>query len=350
MDKDLKERGGSSLQAIKKYIAANYKVDEEKVAPFFKKYPKALVASGSLVQMKSKGASGSFKLASATSSGSAKPSSNEKKNASGKTKKTTTAKRSITTTEENPKAVKKSAKSKYVPTAGKERLKSEKDDKSTAASKIATSIALPAKVKAPTKAKESNKGFPTKKPKAPKPKTAKARKVASSKNFIMAGSYEHKQKRLLSMWQDIQEEEVAIGSENDEESHEQLSNHSSEREEAADDGQIGTENEDVQDEQKSYEEDIQIVNQNEDAQNLHSEAENGRRWILNPFDKSIELADVTTKMIECLLDSAADGMSKMEFYSQSVNVFWMKRKHEALKLLVPFATSYLCELTFSSMV
>ena len=91
---------------------------------------------------------------------------------------------------------------------------------------------------------------------------------------------------------------------------------------------------------------------------LHSEADNGRRWILNLFlDKSVDLADVPTNMKESLLDLAADGMLKLEFYSQSVDVFWMKRKHEypelareALKLLVPFATSYLCELTFSAMV
>ncbi|CAH1111482.1 unnamed protein product [Psylliodes chrysocephalus] len=89
-----------------------------------------------------------------------------------------------------------------------------------------------------------------------------------------------------------------------------------------------------------------------------TQADNGRRWILNPFlDKSIDLTDVTIKMKECLLDLAADSMLKMEFYSQSVDVFWMIRKHkypelakEALKLLVPFATSYLCELKFSSMV
>ncbi|KAJ1375191.1 Winged helix-like DNA-binding domain superfamily [Sesbania bispinosa] len=60
----LKERGGSSLQAIKKYIAANYKVDAEKLSPFIKKYLKGAVASGKLVQTKGKGASGSFKLAS----------------------------------------------------------------------------------------------------------------------------------------------------------------------------------------------------------------------------------------------------------------------------------------------
>ncbi|XP_042487607.1 histone H1B-like [Macadamia integrifolia] len=60
--KELKERSGSSLQAIKKYIAAHYKVDAEKLAPFIRKYLKSAVESGALIQTKGKGASGSFKL------------------------------------------------------------------------------------------------------------------------------------------------------------------------------------------------------------------------------------------------------------------------------------------------
>ncbi|KAL3290431.1 hypothetical protein HHI36_023772 [Cryptolaemus montrouzieri] len=71
--KGLKERSGSSLQAIKKYIAANYKVDPEKMAPFIKKYLKSAVQSGSLVQTKGKGASGSFKLAAGGGSTQGKP-------------------------------------------------------------------------------------------------------------------------------------------------------------------------------------------------------------------------------------------------------------------------------------
>lgn len=63
--KTLKERGGSSLQAIKKYIAANYKVDVEKLAPFIKKFLKSAVTSGALIQTKGKGANGSFKLSAA---------------------------------------------------------------------------------------------------------------------------------------------------------------------------------------------------------------------------------------------------------------------------------------------
>ncbi|XP_030080561.1 uncharacterized protein LOC115483318 [Drosophila hydei] len=77
---NLKERGGSSLLAIKKYISATYKCDAQKLAPFIKKYLKNSVANGKLIQTKGKGASGSFKL-SASSKKEPKPkvSSVEKK-------------------------------------------------------------------------------------------------------------------------------------------------------------------------------------------------------------------------------------------------------------------------------
>jgi hypothetical protein len=63
--KSLNERGGSSLRAIKKYIAANYGVDTEQLSPFIKEYLKLAVAAGELVQTTGKGASGSFRLAAA---------------------------------------------------------------------------------------------------------------------------------------------------------------------------------------------------------------------------------------------------------------------------------------------
>merc|ERR1712203_332998 len=61
--KALKDRKGSSLAAIKKYIAANYKVDTVKLAPFIKKGIKSLVEKKALIQVKGKVASGSFKAA-----------------------------------------------------------------------------------------------------------------------------------------------------------------------------------------------------------------------------------------------------------------------------------------------
>ena len=59
----LKERKGSSLAAIKKYIATNYKgADVDKLNAHIKNAIKSGVAKGTLVQVKGKGASGSFKL------------------------------------------------------------------------------------------------------------------------------------------------------------------------------------------------------------------------------------------------------------------------------------------------
>ncbi|CAH1383808.1 unnamed protein product, partial [Tenebrio molitor] len=127
--KGLKERGGSSLQAIKKFVAANYKVDAEKVAPFIKKYLKGAVASGSLVQTKGKGASGSFKLASSTSGGA-----------------------------------KKSAAAASAAAA--------KAKKSAASSAEKKTRAAP-KPRSPSKAKKSNKAGPTKNPKHPNPRQPK---------------------------------------------------------------------------------------------------------------------------------------------------------------------------------
>merc|ERR1712242_454202 len=56
--KALKERNGSSLPAIKKYIAANYKVDVVKLAPFIRKALKKGVESKKIIKVKA-----SFKLA-----------------------------------------------------------------------------------------------------------------------------------------------------------------------------------------------------------------------------------------------------------------------------------------------
>ena len=61
---ELKERKGSSRQAIEKYIAANYKVGPKYTGPM-KQALKKGVEKGTLVQVKGVGASGSFKIAKA---------------------------------------------------------------------------------------------------------------------------------------------------------------------------------------------------------------------------------------------------------------------------------------------
>lgn len=149
--KGLKERGGSSLIAIKKYIAANYKVDVEKLAPFIKKALKTGVTSGALVQTKGKGASGSFKLPSAA----AKP-----------------AKKVVKTPKKKPATAKPAAKKTPKKAAAKKTTDKKKTAKSPAKAK------KPAKAKT-TKAKKAKS--PAKKPRAPKPKKSPAKKPAAKK-------------------------------------------------------------------------------------------------------------------------------------------------------------------------
>ena len=63
--KALKDRKGSSLPAIKKYMADNYNVDTVKLAPFINECLKSLVEKKALIQVMGKGASVSFKIAAA---------------------------------------------------------------------------------------------------------------------------------------------------------------------------------------------------------------------------------------------------------------------------------------------
>ncbi|XP_008190049.1 histone H1-like [Acyrthosiphon pisum] len=60
--KELNEKKGSSLPAIKKYMSTNYKVDSTKLAPFIRKFLKAAVVKGTLLQTNGTGAMGHFKL------------------------------------------------------------------------------------------------------------------------------------------------------------------------------------------------------------------------------------------------------------------------------------------------
>lgn len=174
--KSLKERGGSSLQAIKKYLSSNYKIDAEKLAPFIKKYLKSAVSAGTLIQTKGKGASGSFKL----SPSALKPKS-EGNSGSGQKQ----VKKSV----KKPHGDDKKAKSKL--TAAKKKL-SEKKKSSTTKSKdkkVGEKKKPAAKKTGPKSGATKAKSTGAAKPKAPKaaksvsavkkPKTTKPKKPAS---------------------------------------------------------------------------------------------------------------------------------------------------------------------------
>merc|ERR1712083_1271845 len=108
--KALADKKGSSLAAIKKYIAANYKVDIVKISPFIRKALKKGVEGKALIQVK-----GSYKLAKEAKKPKAKK---PKKPKAKKVKKAKTpkkakkpaAKKPKTPKAKNPKPPKKAAK------------------------------------------------------------------------------------------------------------------------------------------------------------------------------------------------------------------------------------------------
>ena len=145
---NLKERTGSSLIAIKKYIAANYKVDVVKLNPHIKKSLVNGVDKKTLIRVKGKGASGSFKLGKATD----KP-EKSKKRAAKKTKESKAPKAKKAKKETKEKTPKKAEKAKE---AKEEKKSVKKATKSTKAKKAAT------KKVAPKKAEKAKKATPKK--------------------------------------------------------------------------------------------------------------------------------------------------------------------------------------------
>merc|ERR1711894_521372 len=128
---NLKERKGSSLIAIKKYLATNYKVDPVKHGHFIKKALASGVEEKTIVQVKGIGASGSFKLAKVE----AKPKKAVKPKASSKKPKTPTKKKVPKTKPAASKKAtpkKKAEKSKATKSAAKPVAKKSKPSKAPA--------------------------------------------------------------------------------------------------------------------------------------------------------------------------------------------------------------------------
>jgi len=169
--KELKDRKGSSVQAIKKYVASTYKVDGEKFAPFIKRYLRAAVTSGAVVQTKGKGASGSFKLP------TTKSSNTKVNNKKGPAKKPKTAAKKVPAEKKKPPkkapATKKSAEIEKV--AEKKPAVQKKTAKTAAAKKVEAAAKQKAAAQSKTlsKTKKATKA-PAAKTKTPKPKTTKA--------------------------------------------------------------------------------------------------------------------------------------------------------------------------------
>merc|ERR1739838_1273148 len=144
---------GSSRQAIKKYIAANYKVDIVKIGPFLNKALKAGVAKKTLVAVK-----GSYKLAKVE-----KPKKKVvKKKAAKKSPKKKVAKKPAAKKAKSPKKAKTAKKAK-TPKKAKTAKKAAKPAAKKAAKPAAKKAAKPAKKAAAKKSPKKAKAAPKKK-------------------------------------------------------------------------------------------------------------------------------------------------------------------------------------------
>ena len=165
----LKERRGSSLAAIKKYIAANYKCDMTRMNVHIRNAIRTGVAKGTLVQVKGQGASGSFRLAVKRvdpAKAQARKAAAAKRRAAAVAKRR--ARRAAT------KAKRAAAKAKKAAAAKAKRAA--KKSKSKAKKRTAKKTAKPKKKAAPKKKRAAPKK--AKKTAKPKPKRRSPKKAA----------------------------------------------------------------------------------------------------------------------------------------------------------------------------
>lgn len=80
-------------------------------------------------------------------------------------------------------------------------------------------------------------------------------------------------------------------------------------------------------------------------------------WIVDPFNQQEADTNISTKADEELIDLSEDSILKLSFDRRNALQFWISVRQtyphlfeEAVKFLLPFTTSYLCETGFSEMV
>ena len=141
----LKDRKGSSVIAIKKYIQSNFKgIEMSRLAPHIKRHVKKSVVSGNLIQTKGAGASGSFRI-------NAKAMTPKKDKKAKKAKKTKVAKKAKSLKKKEKKEKKaakpKAKKPKAKKTAKPKAKKVAKKDSKPKEAKVSKKSAKPKKVK-----------------------------------------------------------------------------------------------------------------------------------------------------------------------------------------------------------
>ncbi|KAK3862332.1 hypothetical protein Pcinc_031801 [Petrolisthes cinctipes] len=89
----------------------------------------------------------------------------------------------------------------------------------------------------------------------------------------------------------------------------------------------------------------------------HGEVSVEQRWIRDPFLFNLDSMDDSDIMKDDLVELQANDRIRMEFESMQLDMFWCEQlklfpqlAERALEVLVPFATTYLCEAGFSALL
>jgi hypothetical protein len=79
-------------------------------------------------------------------------------------------------------------------------------------------------------------------------------------------------------------------------------------------------------------------------------------WIRNPFQVNNEEQKLTVELKDQLLELKCNEIQRMNFKNTKLSEFWIEAKNQypelalsAIKNLIPFPSTYLCESAFSSL-
>ena len=102
---------------------------------------------------------------------------------------------------------------------------------------------------------------------------------------------------------------------------------------------------------------LQVLSQSFEGYFHHGDISDSHGWIQDPFLFTLDLMDENDQKKDDLVEMRASKKIKMEFDSMHLATFWCAQlemfpqlAESALNILVPFATTYLCESGFSTLV
>jgi hypothetical protein len=100
---------------------------------------------------------------------------------------------------------------------------------------------------------------------------------------------------------------------------------------------------------------LNALKKNSDCYFLEEVKHCQQNWIANPYQGDMTTG-ISTKADEELIDLSEDISLKLNFNRRKLTQFWLSVQQtcptlstEALKVLLPFSSSYICEVRFSAM-